>query len=278
MPFHVRREWNHQGRDAVNQNDGIEWGVIDAVGHIVLNRPEQANTLSRGLAKALVLAINDVIDAAPRVILLSARGKYFSGGGNIDEMVAAGDRFDDLVDEILAVVHPAIQRLATCPIPVVTALNGPVAGGGIGLALCADFVLGGASAKLRGGYAAIGLSPDVGGSYFLARRVGALRAQQWYMSNETIDAERCLATGVIDSLHADDALDAAVNDLVGRLVKAAPGSMAAIKQLCSGLPGRSLADHLHLEHELLRARTRSGDGKEGVRAFIEKRAAQFTGA
>lgn len=262
----------------MNKNDGIVWGVEDGVGHIVLDRPEQANTLSRAVGKALVQAIEAVIDATPRVILLSARGKYFSGGGNIDEMVAAGDRFDDLVDEILVLVHPAILRLATCPLPVVTALNGPVAGGGIGLALCADFVLGGASAKLRGGYAAIGLSPDVGGSYFLARRVGALRAQQWFMTNETIEAETLLATGVIDSLHADDALMPAVTELVGRLAKAAPGSMAAIKTLCAGLPGRSLAEHLDLEHALLRARTRSGDGKEGVRAFIEKRAAIFTGA
>lgn len=262
----------------MNSKDGIEWGVAGAVGHIVLNRPEHANTLSRALARALVAAIDEIVAAKPRVILLSARGKYFSGGGFIDEMVEAGDAFDDLVDEILVAVHPAIARLATCPIPVVTALNGPVAGGGIGLALCADFVLGCQSTKLRGGYAAIGLSPDVGGSYFLARRVGALRAQQWFMSNETIDAERCLATGVIDSLHADDALQPAVDDLVGRLAAAAPGSMAAIKTLCGGLPGRSLTAHLTLEHELLRGRTRSGDGKEGVRAFIEKRAPKFTGA
>ncbi|MFZ8324122.1 enoyl-CoA hydratase/isomerase family protein, partial [Staphylococcus aureus] len=85
----------------MNKNDGIVWGVEDGVGHIVLDRPEQANTLSRAVGKALVQAIEAVIDATPRVILLSARGKYFSGGGNIDEMVAAGDRFDDLVDEIL---------------------------------------------------------------------------------------------------------------------------------------------------------------------------------
>jgi enoyl-CoA hydratase/carnithine racemase len=78
-------------------------------------------------------------------------------------------------------LHPALHRLATAPVPVVAALNGPVGGAGIGLALCADFVLAAASMKLRTGYAAIGLSPDLGTAYFLARRVGAVRAQQWLM-------------------------------------------------------------------------------------------------
>jgi 2-(1,2-epoxy-1,2-dihydrophenyl)acetyl-CoA isomerase len=160
---------------------------------------------------------------------------------------------------------------------VVAALNGPVAGAGIGLALCADFVLGAASTKLRTGYAAIGLSPDVGASYFLARRVGAVRAQQWLMLSDTIDAQRCLRHGVIDELYADDELADAAEKLVTRLAGTARGSLAAIKTLCRGLPARGLQEHLKLEHALLASCARSPEAQEGIRAFVERRPPRFIG-
>lgn len=156
-------------------------------------------------------------------------------------------------------------------------MNGPLGGAGIGLALCADFVLAAESVKLRTGYAAIGLSPDLGASYFLARRVGAVRAQQWFMLSETIDAQRCLAHGVVDALHPDAELAGAAENLALRLAQAATASLAGIKALCSGLPARDLQAHLSLEHQLLTARASGADAQEGVRAFVERRAPRFTG-
>ena len=257
--------------------DGIAWGVADGIGRIILKRPEHANSLAHAVSRALVRAIHEVLDGQPRVVLLSAEGRIFCAGGDINEFVAAGPALGALVHDVLTPLHPALHRLATAPLPVVTAVNGPVAGAGIGLALCGDFVLGAESMKLRTGYAAIGLSPDAGASYFLARRVGALRAQQWLMLSEAIDAQHCLQYGVIDALHPDAELAAAAEALVQRLARSASASLAGIKTLCSGLPTRDLQAHLALEKLLLIDRAGSADGQEGVRAFLEKRPPEFSG-
>ena len=134
--------------------EGIAWGVADGIGRIILKRSEHANTLAHAASRALVRAIHEVLDCQPRVVVLTAEGRIFCAGGDINEFVAAGPALGTLVDEVLTPLHPALHRLATAPVPIVTAINGPVAGAGIGLALCGDFVLGAESMKLRTGYAA----------------------------------------------------------------------------------------------------------------------------
>jgi 2-(1,2-epoxy-1,2-dihydrophenyl)acetyl-CoA isomerase len=130
------------------------------------------------------------------------------------------------VNEILDGLHPALLRLATGPAPLVVAVNGPAGGAGVGLALCGDFVLAAESMKLRTGYAAIGLSPDAGASYFLSRRVGPVRAQQWLMLSDAIDSQRCLASGAVDAVYPDAELAAAGEALVTRLAAGASASFA----------------------------------------------------
>ncbi|MBS0446022.1 MAG: enoyl-CoA hydratase/isomerase family protein [Proteobacteria bacterium] len=259
----------------MQESEGIAWGVADHIGRIMLKRSARANALSRDASRALVRAIDEVLEARPRVVLLAAEGRIFCAGGDIDEFVAAGSALSALVDDILEPLHPALHRLASAPLPIVAALNGPVGGAGVGLALSADFVLAARSMKLRTGYAAIGLSPDLGASYFLARRVGAVRAQQWLMLSEAVDAQRCLDSGAVDFVYPDAELPDAAERLVQRLASSAAGSLAAIKRLCAGLPGRDLHAHLALEHELLAACAHSADAREGVRAFVERREPRF---
>jgi 2-(1,2-epoxy-1,2-dihydrophenyl)acetyl-CoA isomerase len=259
------------------QSDGIEWHVADGIGRIVLNRPQQSNSISSRAGAAIAQAIDDVIGAAPRVVLLSGRGKVFCAGGDIGEFQANVGALDRLVDEILTVLHPALARLSGSPVPIVTAINGSVGGAGIGLALCGDFAYATHSLKLRTGYAAIGLSPDAGSSYFMTRRVGAMRAKQLFFLSEPIDAKQCLDWGVVDALFADDELMPAAEALCRRLARAATGSLAAIKQLCDGAERRDLVDHLALEKALLEARARSADAREGVGAFLERRPPRFAG-
>ena len=261
----------------MDSGDGIGWGVQDDIGRIVLKRPEHANALSSASAQALVRAIDEVLARKPRVILLTGEGRTFCAGGDIDEFVAAGEKLPGLVSEILDGLHPALLRLAANPAPLVVAVNGPAGGAGVGLALCGDFVLAAASMKLRTGYAAIGLSPDAGASYFLSRRVGPVRAQQWLMLSDAIDSQRCLACGAVDAVHPDAELAAASEALVARLLGGARASFAGIKALCGGAPGRPIEEHFAMEQKLLHERAGSADAREGVAAFIAKRPPRFTG-
>ena len=261
----------------MNAIEGIAWSVQGDIGRIVLQRPGSANALTSASARALVRAIDEVLEQKPRAILLTGEGKAFCAGGDIDEFVAAGERLPELVNEILDGLHPALLRLVTGPAPLVVAVNGPAGGAGVGLALCGDFVLAAESMKLRTGYAAIGLSPDAGASYFLSRRVGPVRAQQWLMLSEPIDSQRCLASGAVDAVYPDAGLAAAGEALVARLAAGASASFAGIKALCGGASGRPIQEHFAMEQKLLRERAGSADAREGVAAFVERRAPRFTG-
>lgn len=258
--------------------NGIEWNVDEqGVGRIVLNRPEHHNALGRSNAPALVQAISGVLAGQPRVIVIEGRGPIFCAGGDIREFVAVGDRLDDLVDEILDELLPGYLQLAQATCPIVSVVGGPVGGAGVGLALCGDFVLASDTMKLRTGYAAIGLSPDVGASYFLSRRVGAVRAQQWLMLSDPIDARQCLAAGAVDQVYPSAELEAAGQALVRRLCASAPASLAAMKRLALEGPALSLSAYLSLEQQLLKACARTADAREGTSAFVAKRQPVFRG-
>ncbi len=130
--------------------------------------------------------------------------------------------------------------------------------------------------KLRTGYAALGLSPDMGASYFLARRVGVVRDRQWFMLSDPVDAQSCFEAGAVDALYPADRLAGAAEALVARLARAAPGPIAAVRKLCGVVQAAELAAHLQLEHDLLQRCAASADGLEGIRAFVESRDPKFT--
>lgn len=264
-------------RETNGSEHGVEWRFAEGVAHLVLDRPGCANAIDHAMAGALARAIRKLVAAAPRVIVVSARGEIFCAGGDVKAFAAAEGDFEGTILEPLAELLTAYELLATAPCPVVCVVNGPVGGAGIGLALVGDFVLASTTFKLRTGYAAIGLAPDVGASWCLARRIGATRAAQWFMTSDTKSAEQCLAAGAVDELHAPGALPGAATALLERLCANAPASLAAIKRLCRDVESRDIATHLALECECLAACTRTADAREGVRAFVEKRAPRFEG-
>ncbi|MFT4099981.1 MAG: enoyl-CoA hydratase-related protein [Burkholderiaceae bacterium] len=253
----------------------VRWHVEHGVGHLVMNRPGAANALDLRTGVALAEAVDRIAIADVGAVLISSTGRQFCAGGDIGEFVAHRERLDALVAEMLAALHPAMRRLAGLRCPVVSAVQGAVGGAGIGLALCADIVLASTAMKLRGGYSAIGLSPDLGTSYYLARRAGAARAKYVLMTNRAIPAQTCLQWGLVDELHEPDALEAAAATLARELAAGARASLSGIKRLCDGAGDHGLAAHLDLEREQLLRRAASADAAEGVQAFIDKRAPSF---
>lgn len=248
----------------------------DGVAVLTLNRPERANVLDLELSAALIAAVEAVAgDASVRAVLLRAEGRHFCGGGDIGDFVRARDDIGTLLDTHIPPLHRAIAQLAGLPIPVVSALNGPIGGGGIGLALSADIVLAAESMKLRGGYSAIGLTPDVGASWFLTRRVGTARAKEIFFTNEPLSAQRCLDWGIVSAVWPDAELGARAAALVASLARGATGALGRTKRLVDNAPLHSLAEHLDHEHAAMVASGRTAEAIEGVTAFAEKRAPVF---
>jgi len=257
----------------------VGWHVEDGVGHIVLNRPDAANALDSATALAFNNAVAQAVDGAGgtvRAVLLSARGKQFCAGGDINEFVARKNDLERLVRAMLDGLHPAMHALATLPVPVVSAVQGPTGGAGISLALCADLVLASTAMKLRGGYSAIGLSPDLGASYYLSRRAGTARAKNILMTNRSLSAQECLAWGLVDELHEVNELLPAANALARQLARGATTSFGGIKALCDSAFEHDLRAHLALEGAALARCAASAAGREGISAFVEKRAPDFS--
>lgn len=257
----------------------VQWHESNGVGHFTLNRPAAGNAVDLPFARALAASVQDAADAvaAGRIgaLLLAARGRQFCVGGDIQAFVAHRDDLPGLVGQILQAVHPAIHTLARLPVPVVSAVQGPLGGAGIALALCADFVLASDAVKLRGGYTAIGLSPDGGASWFVTRRAGVAAAKRIFMRNQPLLAPECLQLGLVDELHAPDALLPAAQQLAHALAQGATGALARVKRLCDSVGGDGLPAHLQLEQEQVLAAAGSADCREGVQAFMEKRPPRF---
>ncbi|RJF95454.1 enoyl-CoA hydratase-related protein [Noviherbaspirillum saxi] len=250
--------------------------IVDGIAAITLNRPDNGNALDSAMGRALITAVNEVIsDKSVRTVMLTGSGKSFCVGGDIAEMRSAND-LSVLMEAAISELHALIRMLKKLPIPVISALNGPIGGGGIGLALCADIVLAAESMKLRGGYSAIGLTPDLGASYLLAARAGAARAKEILLMNEPIGARQCLEWGIVNAVLPDAELHSEAWKHARRLASGASLSFGRIKHLVDGAATRSLDDHLTLEEGYMIASARSADGKEGVAAFMEKRRPYFT--
>ncbi len=182
-----------------------------------------------------------------------------------------------LVDELIDYLSRLLRQLASLPVPVISVINGPVSGAGIGFALCADFVLASDAAKLRGGYCALGLTPDLGSSYFLTRRVGAARAKEIFMLNRALSAQACLDLGIVDHVYPAAQLNEAAITLARELANGPTAAYARVKALCNQAASHDLYTHLDAEHVLMLQSARSADFQEGLAAFAGQRAPHFAG-
>lgn len=255
----------------------VTYELADGVAAITLNRPEQGNALDTATGQALAAAVAEAArDPGVRAVMLSARGKAFCVGGDIGEMREARD-LPQLMESAIPPLHATIRTLAELPVPVISVLNGPVGGGGVALALCADIVIAAESMKLRGGYSAIGLTPDLGAACFLAARAGTARAKEILFLNQPFGALQCLEWGIVNAVFPDAELHDEGWKLARGLASGATLALGRIKHLVDGAASRSFADHLALEQSYMVASARSADGREGVSAFMEKRSPRFKG-
>lgn len=247
--------------------------LVDHVAVITLNRPEAQNTVSLQLAMDLDEQTQKITDA--RTVLLTANGPTFCAGGDLKEF-GGKDDLADHIKEVLAYLHPAIERLDSLDVPVVAAVRGSAAGAGLGLACAADIVLATPDAKFVSAYTRTGLSPDGSTSYSLPRLVGMRRALELVLTNRILDANDALDWGIVTRIVDDASLDAEAMTLAKQLAAGAVRGLGAARRLVRDSLGRTLAHQLDMEAEAI-VRSASGpNAKEGIRAFIEKRPPNYS--
>jgi 2-(1,2-epoxy-1,2-dihydrophenyl)acetyl-CoA isomerase len=161
--------------------------------------------------------------------------------------------------------------------PVLAAVNGPASGAGCNLAFACDLRIASTTATFSQSFVKIGLHPDWGGTYFLPHLVTPNKACEMFFLGEVIDAQEALRLGIVNRVVAADELMNATNDLATRLREAAPLSVAAAKQAVYASQEADLDEMLRYETEAQLRCFASEDAREGIRAFLEKRAPQFTG-
>ena len=249
------------------------------VARITLNRPDRLNSFTSAMHAEVRDALGAVrLDATARVLLLTGAGRGFCAGQDLgDRAVAPGSEPVDLGESIDNNYRPLVLRLRALPLPVVCAVNGVAAGAGANIALACDLVIAAKSASFIQAFCKIGLIPDAGGTYFLPRLVGSARAMGLALSGDKLSAEQAAAWGLIWKCVDDAEFPEAVESLAAQLAQAPTLGLAAIKRALYASADNSLEAQLDLERDLQRELGYSADYREGVTAFLEKRAPRFTG-
>jgi 2-(1,2-epoxy-1,2-dihydrophenyl)acetyl-CoA isomerase len=246
---------------------------------ITLNRPQRLNAFIAPMHHALRSALIEAErDRSCRAILLTGAGRGFCAGQDLSERAMSDDGAPvDLGATLDGLYNPLVRRLRAMPLPVVCAVNGPAAGAGASIALACDIVIAARSATFLQAFARIGLAPDAGGTFFLTQKLGPARARGLAMLAEPLTAEKAEEWGLIWKSVADDGLMQEAHAICARLANGSAAALAAIKRGVEQAMTNRLTEQLDVERDLQRQLGRSGDYKEGVRAFLEKRPARFVG-
>lgn len=244
--------------------------------HIRLNSPQTGNALSLPLIGALCDAIAAIDTLSTRAVLISAEGRNFSVGGDLRGMAESAD-IPETLRKMATRFHEGLKRLDGLDAPVVTAVNGTAAGGGLSLAIAGDVVLGGADSRYLMAYSAIGLSPDGGASHRLPRLIGLRLTQEMAYLNRRLDAAEALLAGLITRVVPDEALLAEALAIAGSLAAGPTAGFSRIKRLLAEGAGSSLADQLDREAVSIIGAGGTQDAREGVCAFLERRPGLFNG-
>lgn len=257
----------------------IRFEIRDRIATLTLNRPDKLNALVPEMREGFMEALAKAAEPGVKALLLRGEGRAFCAGGDIGWMARAQSEgrwteMEALLDLGVAVAY----GLATLPKPVVAVVQGPAAGAGMSLALCADLRLATPQAAFSMAFVKLGLHPDWGGSVMLARLVNSAQAAELLLLGDTLDAARALALGLVNQVVPADQVEAAVEALALRLVAGPAATFARMKATLlrnQGLDAESLGARLEAEGAQMKAAMRHPDAKEGLAAFLEKRAPRF---
>jgi 2-(1,2-epoxy-1,2-dihydrophenyl)acetyl-CoA isomerase len=249
----------------------------NGIGWVRINRPDRLNAFSGTMREDFEQCLADFeADPSVRCVIITGNGRAFSTGGDItvmSEIVAANDiaRFEHLVRAGAAIV----RRINTMSKPVIAAVNGPAAGAGACLALACDVRIATDTATIGFTFSRVGLHPDWGGSYFLPRIVGEAIASELIYTAGMVNAERCERLGLFNRVVPSAELESSSRTLAGQIAAGPQGVIAAARFISRGRHTPELDEVLEMEVEAQLEAFRSANFREGITAFLEKRAPRF---
>jgi len=243
---------------------------------ITLDRPDRFNAIESSLSSGLVQALGRAGEEA-RAAILTGAGKAFCSGADLSSLLAdyESEEGPDLAKLLDDVFHPAIEALLEARVPVIGALNGVAAGAGLGLALACDLRVMSETAFLTSAFTAIGLVPDSGTSWWLARHLGVSRAMELTLTNRRVGAEEARDMGLcVDVVPGERLLDRA-REVAAGLADMVPDALVMTRRLVRDAAGSTLAEAMRAEREVQGRMGRTAQHREGVMAFFEKRKPDF---
>jgi 2-(1,2-epoxy-1,2-dihydrophenyl)acetyl-CoA isomerase len=245
---------------------------------ITLNRPQRLNAFTEDMHRALGAALDEVErDPECRALLITGAGRGFCAGQDLNDRLAKPSEKMVLGGTLEQFYNPLVRKLRALPFPVIAAVNGVAAGAGCNIALACDIVLAAKSATFVQAFAKLGLVPDSGGTWFLPRLVGPARARGLALLAEPLPAEKAESWGLIWKCLPDEELMSEAGKLCLHFASAPTFGLGLIKRALDASETNELATQLDLERDFQREAGSTLDYAEGVRAFIEKRPAKFTG-
>lgn len=254
--------------------------IRDDIAHIILNRPGAMNALNLEMAK-------DLLDAAMRcdettgvrAVVIAGAGKTFCAGGDVNQFVtvAESEQLPTYVRAITTYLHAAISALARMNAPVIAAVEGSAAGGGMSLALACDLIIAAESARFTAAYTRIGLCPDGSMTYSLARLVGVRRALELTLTNRTLTAAEALGWGIVTAVAPDGEALLRADELAHQFTQGPTLAYGTTKRLIHAGWSETLETQMMAESQAISAMAGTADAREGMAAFLARRAPNFTG-
>lgn len=241
-----------------------------------LNRPTVFNSFNKDMALLLQAELkNAAQDDAVRAIVLTGEGKAFCAGQDLAEATAEdGPSLQSIVKEHY---NPIIELIRTIEKPVVAAVNGVAAGAGANIALACDITFAKESASFIQAFSKIGLIPDSGGTFFLPRIIGMQKATALMMTGDKVTAKQAEAMNLIYKATSDESFEEEVTAFALQLAKMPTKGLGLTKRALNESFTNDLTSQLAVEEELQTQAGQTYDFKEGVTAFLEKRAPIFKG-
>ncbi len=250
----------------------------DSIATITLNRPDAYNALDLSLGRDLFHASIEVDeDPDVRCVIVTGAGKAFCAGGDVKGFVESLPRVGALVKELTTYLHGAVSRFCRTDKPVIMAINGVAAGGGLSLALSGDLVVATESAKFTMAYSKIAATPDGSSSYFLPRLIGLRRTMELYFTNRVLTAREAFDWGLITRVVPDAEFKTAVATLASEMAQGPSKAYGGAKRLFHQSTWESLETQMELEAQAIASSGRTEDFKAGVTAFAEKKSPVFRG-